>query len=77
MSARTFGATPALFTNRSSRPNFSRVKEISFARSSPLLISAWQISARIALPAVLATAMQSTVVFCAASRLPPLVDDEV
>src|ERR1051325_3166747 len=54
ISARSIGATPALFTSTSSRPNFSRVKSISFLRSPLTAISAWQISARMTRPAALA-----------------------
>ena len=46
MSARTSGATPALFTSRSSRRQLLLRKLISLLRSALLAISAWQISAR-------------------------------
>src|ERR1041384_6390906 len=46
MSVRSVGATPALFTRRSRRLNFSRIVWRRRARSVEFEMSAWQISAR-------------------------------
>ena len=78
----TFGRLDLLVNNAGVAPNiradildaseesFDRLKSMSLARSAVMLMSAWQISARMVLPAVFASAMQSAAVWRAAASLP-------